>query len=242
MRIIDCKKDAEIIREVNPPTIVEFLCEACKDKFEKVKENLGKLSVEFELDPYIVRGLDYYTGTVFEVFHPEDSKNAISAGGRYDKLVEIMGGKPSPAVGFAIGQERVAEFLKIDQTKRNGLFIIYTDEGKEKAFSLFRQMVEIKNGKYTDLKLDDIYSRALKEVLKELKVDMSLEPKKSIKSQLRYADSKNFKFVFIIGKNEVEEDKITLRDLEKSAQYEIRNFGEFISYILKSAHFREFED
>ena len=235
LRIIDCKKDRDIITlwEGETPKIHDFLCPSCKEKFDKVKRVLELLSVDFSEDPYIVRGLDYYTGVVFEIFHPSDEKNAIAAGGRYDNLVEVLGGPPTPAVGFAMGEERVAQFIETEQEKREGLFIIYTEEGKEKAFSLLKEIVDARSeGKL------GLPSR----VLRNMKVDISVEPQKSIKAQLRYADSRKFEFVFIIGKNEVEEGTITLRDLAKSEQFKIRGIDEFAEYILKMAQLRDFPE
>ena len=235
LRIIDCKKDREIITQWDKetPKITDFLCDLCDKNFDVVKRTLELLSVDFSEDPYIVRGLDYYTGVVFEFFHSSDEKNAIAAGGRYDNLVEVLGGPPTPAVGFAMGEERVAQFLETEHEKREGLFIIYTEDGKEKAFSLFKEIVDAKSeGKF------GLPSR----VLRNMRIDISVEPQKSIKSQLRYADSRNFEFVFIIGKNEVEEGTITLRDLAKSEQFKIKGLDEFAEYILRIAQLREYSE
>jgi histidyl-tRNA synthetase len=191
-----------------------------------VINNLEKFGVEFEVNPKIVRGLDYYTGTVFEVFS-EKASLAIAAGGRYDLLVEFMGGPKTPALGFAIGVERVVEVLNFQpDKKRLGLFICYTSEGKEKAFDFFTKVVR-------STKILRSFSFSGEEIRKELgdddlkyhianRFDISVEASKSLKSQIRYADSQNFRFVAIIGKNEIEKGTITFRDLQNSQQFEMK--------------------
>jgi histidyl-tRNA synthetase len=224
LRILDCKKDVEVVKDA--PSILYFLCQKCKTHFDSVINNLEKFGVEFEVNPKIVRGLDYYTGTVFEVFS-EKTSLAIAAGGRYDLLVEFMGGPKTPALGFAIGVERVVEVLNFQpDKKRLGLFICYTSEGKEKAFDFFTKVVR-------STKILRSFSFSGEEIIKELgdddlkyhianRFDISVETSKSLKSQIRYADSQNFRFVAIIGKNEIEKGTITFRDLQNSQQFEMK--------------------
>ncbi|MBQ1855656.1 MAG: histidine--tRNA ligase, partial [Anaerovibrio sp.] len=108
MRILDCKKDAEKPYMKDAPKITDCLCDECSDHFQKLQKHLTKAGVKFELDPRLVRGLDYYTKTAFEVKYPPlGAQSAVAGGGRYDGLIEEMGGNPTPAVGFATGLERV---------------------------------------------------------------------------------------------------------------------------------------
>jgi histidyl-tRNA synthetase len=185
-----------------------------------VINNLEKFGVEFEVNPKIVRGLDYYTGTVFEVFS-EKASSAIAAGGRYDLLVEFMGGPQTPALGFAIGVERVVEVLNFQpDKKRLGLFICYTSEGKEKAFDLFVKLVRSFYSSGEEIRRE-VGDDDLKYHIAN-RFDISVETSKSLKSQIRYADSQNFRFVAIIGKNEIEKGTITFRDLQNSQQFEMK--------------------
>jgi histidyl-tRNA synthetase len=185
-----------------------------------VINNLEKFGVEFEVNPKIVRGLDYYTGTVFEVFS-EKASSAIAAGGRYDLLVEFMGGPQTPALGFAIGVERVVEVLNFQpDKKRLGLFICYTSEGKEKAFDLFVKLVRSFYSSGEEIRRE-VGDDDLKYHIAN-RFDISVETSKSLKSQIRYADSQNFRFVAIIGKNEIEKGTVTFRDLQNSQQFEMK--------------------
>ncbi len=220
LRILDCKKDIEVVKDA--PNILDFLCQRCKNHFELVINNLKNFGVQFEINPKIVRGLDYYTGTVFEVFSTKFS-NAIAAGGRYDLLVEFMGGHPTPALGFAIGVERTIDLLEFSpERNRLGLFICYTSEGKQKAFDFFIKVVDSLNLISAEKRV--ISQQYLSEIRGHIvkRFDISVEGTKSLKSQIRYADSQNFRFVAIIGKNEVEKGVITFRDLQSSYQFEMR--------------------
>jgi histidyl-tRNA synthetase len=217
LRILDCKKDVEVVKDA--PSILDFLCRKCKTHFDSVINNLEKFRVEFEVNPKIVRGLDYYTGTVFEVFS-EKASGAIAAGGRYDLLVEFMGGPQTPALGFAIGVERVVEILDFQPEKRRlGLFICYTSEGKEKAFNFFTKVM--KSFSFSAERKKEVGDDELRYHIAS-RFDISVEVSKSLKSQIRYADSQNFRFVAIIGKNEIEKGVITFRDLQNSQQFEMR--------------------
>jgi histidyl-tRNA synthetase len=220
LRILDCKKDIEVVK--GAPNILDFICQRCKSHFDLVIENLKNFGVQFEINPKIVRGLDYYTGTVFEVFSTKFS-NAIAAGGRYDLLVEFMGGHPTPALGFAVGVERTIDLLEFSSEKsRLGLFICYTSEGKQKAFEFFTRVVNSMHlfsaGKVV---VSQQYVGEIRDHIAR-RFDVSVEGTKSLKSQVRYADSQNFRFIAIIGKSEVEKGVITFRDLQSSYQFELK--------------------
>ena len=108
MRILDCKEKTCTELNNGAPVILDYLCEECKEHFENVKKSLDKLNIKYEIDAGIVRGLDYYTKTVFE-FVDEVEEYTVLGGGRYDKLVEEIGGQSTPAIGFATGVERLME-------------------------------------------------------------------------------------------------------------------------------------
>ncbi|MGH9123612.1 MAG: histidine--tRNA ligase [Acidimicrobiales bacterium] len=108
LRVLDCKKPDCVAATTGAPHQVDYLCDACRDHFERVREGLAALGVPFSLDPRLVRGLDYYTRTTFEFAAAalESAQNAVGGGGRYDGLVEEMGGPPTPGIGFGIGLDR----------------------------------------------------------------------------------------------------------------------------------------
>lgn len=124
IRVLDCKNESCQTKLQNAPKITECLCQSCDTDFRKLKEILDTNSVSYELDSNLVRGLDYYTKTAFEfVSHNIGAQSAIAGGGRYDRLVEFLGGKPTAAVGFAIGIERLLELIIKNETKEEILFI-----------------------------------------------------------------------------------------------------------------------
>ena len=108
LRILDCKKDSDKPYMADAPKITDCLCDGCSDHFAKLKEHLANAGISFQHDPRLVRGLDYYTKTAFEIKYPPlGAQSAVAGGGRYDGLIEEMGGSPTPAVGFATGLERL---------------------------------------------------------------------------------------------------------------------------------------
>lgn len=111
MRILDCKEKTCKEYNKNAPAITEYLCDECKEHFENVKNALKELNIEYTIDTGIVRGLDYYTKTVFE-FISKDEGYTVLAGGRYDGLVKELGGADTPAIGFAMGMERLVEIYE----------------------------------------------------------------------------------------------------------------------------------
>ena len=108
LRVLDCKEDGERMITAGVPLITDCLCEECKDHFHKVQSYLTAAGIEFELDPRLVRGLDYYTKTAFEIMYaPLGAQSTICGGGRYDGLIEEVGGPSTPGIGFAVGMERL---------------------------------------------------------------------------------------------------------------------------------------
>ena len=195
MRILDCKEETCKKLNQNAPRILDYLCEDCKTHFENVKNALNELSITYKVDSNIVRGLDYYTKTVFEFVSKIDSLTVLG-GGRYDGLAEELGGTKTPAIGFATGMERLIDVFKannkeLDLEKNMQVFIAYLGD---KANLFATKYVELlrDNGIYAE---KDIMGR-------------------SLKAQLKYADKKKAKFVLTIGDNEIESKKAPLKNME----------------------------
>lgn len=197
LRLLDCKEEKCIVLKNSAPHIIDHLCESCHNHFKSVLEFLDELEIPYMLNPYLVRGLDYYTKTVFE-FWPEDEtgrQTALGGGGRYDHLVKILGGKDTPAVGGGCGIERIISQLKAQSAKINlpanpKVFLIQLgDLAKKKGLKLFEQ-----------LRQENIY------------ITESFS-KDSIKTQLRLADKAGAKIALILGQQEVLEKTIILRDM-----------------------------
>jgi len=204
LRVLDCKKEScmGVVREA--PDILDSLCPQCKDDFDKLKNNLEALKIGFKESRNLVRGLDYYTGTVFEVTHPLlGSQDAIGAGGRYDKLVKDFGGPDIPAIGYALGIERLLIALRKETPPYQGA-VIYIATLGDKA----------------KIKCVQITEKIKKELLG--RVIVLTDPRgASLKSQMRSADKNNAKLVLILGENELEKGKIVIRDMATKEQAEI---------------------
>jgi len=129
IRVLDCKVESCQAKLVDAPKITHNLCKSCDDDFEKLKEILDFNDVEYEVDTNLVRGLDYYSKTAFEfVSNDIGAQSAIAGGGRYDRLVEFLGGRPTSGIGFAIGIERLLELVKMKENKEDVIYIGALDE------------------------------------------------------------------------------------------------------------------
>lgn len=195
MRILDCKEETCKKLNQNAPRILDYLCEDCKTHFENVKNALNELGISYKVDSNIVRGLDYYTKTVFEFVSKIDGLTVLG-GGRYDGLAEELGGAKTPAIGFATGMERLIDVFKannidLDLEKNMQVYVAYLGD---KANLFATKYVEIlrDNGIYAE---KDIMGR-------------------SLKAQLKYADKKKAKYVLTIGDNEIESNKAPLKNME----------------------------
>lgn len=201
IRVLDCKNEACQKALQNAPLITENLNDECKSDFEKLKEILTKNNIEFEVDPKLVRGLDYYTKTAFEFVSDElGSQSAVLGGGRYDNLVEYLGGKPTFGVGFALGIERVMEILSIrnKEEKRDGIYLCAL------------------NDKF----INEIYSLGLN-LRKKYKVEVSYEAKNPAK-HLKSADNLNKLIFLCIGDNEFKNNEIWYKNLENGDDQKIK--------------------
>ncbi|MBE3091564.1 MAG: histidine--tRNA ligase [Candidatus Atribacteria bacterium] len=205
LRVLDCKKDScKKIIEI-APVITENLCQECESHFSEVKSYLNDQKIVFHEDPRLIRGLDYYTKTAFEIISGGlGAQNAIGGGGRYDDLVEELGGKPTPAVGFAAGIERM--IIAIDQQKikwpvEKGLDIFVAKVNEKNKDTAFRLLQKIRN---TGLSADMDYSEG------------------SLKSQMRIANKIGARYAVIVGEEELSKNMVIFRNMQTKEQKEIK--------------------
>ncbi|MFA5129706.1 MAG: histidine--tRNA ligase [Patescibacteria group bacterium] len=205
MRLLDSKDPGMDELKLEAPQIVDWLDEASKAHFMQVLEYLDEMGVPYQLDPYLVRGLDYYTKTVFEIYavseDPEASKLALGGGGRYDGLIETIGGNPTPACGFSIGVDRVVNRLKeIDpeagaiSDQRDVYVAQLGDQGRKKAFAIF-------------------------EALRSGGIPPGASfSKDAIKTQMELANKRGAKWAIIVGQKEVLDGTAIIRDMDAGTQ------------------------
>ena len=206
LRLLDSKDPKVQELKEGAPSVLDYLCSDCKSHFKKVLEILGDLNISYVLDKTLVRGLDYYSRTVFEFYFQENSDNehkakplAIAGGGRYDYLVERLGGSHVPAVGVAFGVERIAEQLKkLNRTIKGDdaqIFLIQIgDTAQKKSLSLLEEFRK-----------------------KNIKVAESFG-KSSLRAQLKDADRLKVRYTLILGQKEVLDGMIILRDMKSGIQ------------------------
>lgn len=204
MRILDCKSPvcSEIAKDA--PVVLDYLCDECKKHFEKTKSYLDAMNIEYIVNPQIVRGLDYYTKTVFEfVADSIGAQGTVCGGGRYDGLIEELGGQHTPSLGFAMGLERLqlvmeAQGCEFPEPSRPDLFIVAMgDKATLKAVEIAKDM------------RDEGYS-----VVYDLNG-------RSLRAQMKYADKINAKYNVVIGDNEVDTKSAVLKDMATGEQSDI---------------------
>ena len=206
LRILDCKQQRCQSLVKSGPQIVDHLCQDCKEHLQKVLEGLDELGITYDLNPSLVRGLDYYTRTVFEFRDKADEtrQSSLGGGGRYDNLVEQYGGPATPAVGFAAGVERIISKLKeyqvkIPDVKTLDVFLIQIgDKARKKVLTLVRDLTN-----------------------QGFSINCSLG-KDSLKSQLRSADKFGTTIALIIGQREALDDSVILRNMLTSSQQTVK--------------------
>lgn len=199
IRVLDCKNEKCQSLYVKAPKLMNCLCDECQSDFDKLKEILDASEIQYEIDTNLVRGLDYYSKTAFEFVSDNiGAQSAIAGGGRYDRLVEFLDGRPTPAVGFAMGIERLLELIELPEEKRNCYYIGAMDD---EALGL---VLEIAHKK-----------RAIAEVACEYKT-------KNLKNHLKGADKVNARFCCVIGTNELENKTIWVKDLETKIEETIK--------------------
>ncbi len=218
LRILDCKNETCKDLSVGAPEIHEHLCTECHDHFEEVKTLLDAANVQYNLNPRLVRGLDYYTKTAFEVqYTPLGAQSAVAGGGRYDGLVEQLEGPSTPAIGFAMGMERLLLALE----KQNllpepavdpSVFVVALgDAAKVEAFKIVQSVRE----HYIPCEMDG--------------------QGKSMKAQLKYANKINAKYVIILGDDELANGEAIVRFMETSEQETVplSTISEHITSLVK---------
>ena len=211
MRILDCKEKADKQMNENAPSILDYLCDDCKEHFEKLKTALDTLGIEYKIDPRIVRGLDYYTRTVFEIVSKTDGLTIVG-GGRYDGMIEELGGPSTPAVGFAIGEERLLNvFDENNQGKifENNLDLFIVTIGEKANTYAIKLLREIRNAGF----------RAEKDIME-----------RSTKAQFKYSDKKKAKYTITIGDTEVESNTVKIKNMTTGTEEEVK-IDEIINYI-----------
>ena len=204
MRLLDCKNPKCHELSVGAPEITDCLCDECAEHFEKVKSYLTAAGVEYTCDPRLVRGLDYYTKTAFEIkYEPLGAQSAVAGGGRYDGLVEEIGGNPTPAVGFAVGLERVMLAMEMQElfpesSESADVFVVAMgDAAKEEAFRLLAE---------------------LRDAGLSARMDYA---GRSMKSQMKQADKANARYALILGEDELAKGVVTMRNMESSGQEQV---------------------
>ena len=209
LRVLDCKNDRckEVVKD--SPKILDFLCDECKTHFEMVKKFLKYFKVDYKINPFMVRGLDYYTRTVFEAVSTLlGGQNAVGAGGRYDGLVNEIGGKNIPGIGFALGIERIILLSELEgEIKNTDVYLILLGENVyEKGLEIYQNLIN-------------------ENIVVEFDYEM-----KGLKNQLKKADRLGARFAVIIGEDELKEQVLLLRDLKESKQEKI-SFQELLKKL-----------
>lgn len=204
MRILDCKSPVCSEIAAGAPVVLDYLCDDCREHFENVKKYLGAMNIEYTVNPQIVRGLDYYTKTVFEFIADSiGAQGTVCGGGRYDGLIEELGGQKTPSLGFGMGLERLqlvmdAQGCEYPDAGKADLFIVTMgDKAKLKAVEIAKDMRE--EGFSVLYDLND----------------------RSIRAQMKYADKVGARFNVVIGDNEIETDKAELKNMTTGEKNEI---------------------
>ena len=204
MRILDCK--SPVCKEISKdaPVVLDYLCDECKEHFEKVQSYLKAMNIEYIVNPQIVRGLDYYTKTVFEfVSDSIGSQGTVCGGGRYDGLIEELGGQHTPSLGFGMGLERIqlvmqAQGCAFPEPNKLDLFIVAMGEKAE------LKAVEIAK---------DMRSEGF-----SVQYDLNA---RSLRAQMKYADKVDAKYIVVIGEDEVNSDVAKLKDMQTGESTDI---------------------
>jgi len=214
LRVLDCKKPGCRKQVEDAPSVIEHLCENCSTHFTEVRKNLDLLGVEYTVNKFMVRGLDYYVRTTFEFVTDQlGAQSAVCAGGRYDGLIEMLGGPKVPGIGFAMGIERLVLLLKQGdglEEKMEELDLFIAGLGDEASGFSFKLMHELRERGY--------------------RVDMDLDSK-SLKSQMKQADKAGARFVVIIGSQELENKQAPLRNMKTGEQTDLQLavIGDFLA-------------
>lgn len=216
LRVLDCKNEecAEIKQKA--PSIIDFLCPACSEHFSEVQELLAEREIPFSIDPTLVRGLDYYTRTAFEIKTSElGAQDTILGGGRYDGLAEELGGPRAPGIGFGMGLDRFILMLEKKQTELSG----------SKPLDVYLVAIGDKTVQKESWKRLNLLRQA------GFSADMDLLMR-SPKNQMKAANRTGARFTVIIGENELEQGVIQLKDMDEGTQVEVE-IGQLIDALKK---------
>ncbi|MBQ6901971.1 MAG: histidine--tRNA ligase [Oscillospiraceae bacterium] len=215
MRILDCK--SEICKRISAdaPKISDFLCDSCREHFEKLKSCLDEIGIKYTLDPMLVRGLDYYTNTVFEFVSGKlGAQSTVLGGGRYDGLVESLGGPATPGLGFGCGIERLMLTLEAEGKLENSrlvpdVFVAHADAEAE------------------------MFAHKLTYELRSLGVWAERDTTgRSLKAQMKYAGKIGAKYSVVIGGNEIAEAKINVKNMDSGEVFECKLSAEAIKDLI----------
>ena len=213
LRILDCKVCKAIT--ANAPAITDYLCDDCGAHFKEVQKLLKLSGVEFTVNPSIVRGLDYYSRTVFEfVSNAAGAQGTVCGGGRYDTLLQQIGEKPVPAVGFGGGIERLlmvmeAEGVNIPEPQKTRIYVAGMDEkSREAAFKIVNELR-----------------------FKGISAESDLM-ERSVKAQFKYADKLGAEYVAVIGENELSSGEVNIKKMSDGTQAAVK-FADIITYLTK---------
>lgn len=199
LRVLDCKKDPCRNAVADSPSMLDFLCSDCSSHFRSVQSALDAMDIPYEIDPRLVRGLDYYTRTAFEIQTEElGAQNAVAGGGRYDNLVEMLGGPSQPAIGFAIGADRLVELVETKISASDPGPSVFLAPMGEQAMELVVKWASLlsNSGVRTEADFSD----------------------RSLKALMRRADRMGAENVIIVGDREIEQNEVVLRNMKTRDQ------------------------
>jgi len=209
LRILDCKVPEDVEARQGAPRALDYLCDPCREHFDGVRANLDALGIPYEVDPTIVRGLDYYTRTAFEVMHSGlGAKDVLMGGGRYDGLVEELGGAPTPGIGFGSGVERT--------------LLVLGEQAAPAPLDLYVAAVSL-----------EARGPALVLATEVRRAGMGTELDhngRSLKTQMREAARLGARFTALLGEEELRENEVTLRDMTTGEQVRARR-GEVVARL-----------
>jgi len=199
IRVLDCKNKTCQSILVSSEKLIDNLCNSCETDFKKLTELLDRADIGYQIDTNLVRGLDYYSKTAFEfVSNKIGAQSAIAGGGRYDKLVEFLDGKPTPAVGFAIGIERIMELVQMPNMERKGIYLgAMTEDAVEVLFPIASR------------------KRESTKVIVEYN-------SKGFKSHMKGADRVKAKYAVLIGEDELENNMVWVKDLDTKEEKTVK--------------------
>ncbi len=198
LRVLDCKVLACREAVADAPAMIDHLCEECKGHFETVQKSLKKLDIQFEIDKRLVRGLDYYTRTTFEIQTGLlGAQSAVAGGGRYDRLIEELGGPVQPAIGFAIGFDRLAEIVSANNISAPEIDLFIATLGEQAKTAAFEWSCSI--------------------AVSGIKTEMDFSDK-GLKGQMKKADRLGARYVLILGDKEIGEETAVLRNMTTKEQ------------------------